>query len=55
MCYSIVGFDKIFKRISARVDASIVFNSFYRIAKLTEEEIELWKLLKKYLLQNMFI
>lgn len=27
----------------------------YKIAKLTEEEIELWKLLKKYLLQNMFI
>ena len=30
-------------------------NSFYRIAKLKEEEIELWKLLKKYLLQNMFV
>ena len=38
MSYSIVGFDRIFKRISARVDASIVFNSFYRIAKLTKEE-----------------
>lgn len=43
MSYSIVGFDRIFKRISARVDASIVFNSFldFSIQKISHNEIYL--------------